>query len=693
MKRLIYYLVILLSVVTAEAQTKDSPLSLKRSIGMEGGTVFAVDKKGSELLIGSSTGIFWSTNFGIEWNVIEQSIIHFPSTQVRILAEGNYIFTRYSSVYTYNRFTKEFTTLPEIDSFVDMSGPITALFTSQNKILVGTGAGYIAEFNPSQSKWDILLDSSESNTRIVKGIVHSNTLYYAAVGKEIMKSADGKTWSNTQFSTNTHNDSFINSITVFENTPVVSTVDDVFRSTNNGDTWFSVKGDISESDIVMDLQSNGNELVAVLLFGQIMRFKKSETKWELVDFPERFGYVNTVYYDNDGMYVGVEDQGIYHSANGRNGFATMNKGFGEVSVNSFVNFGNTLYAATSNGIYASANKGVTWYIAGKQGTRIHDVAVHKGTLLTAGADGIYRYDPQTGGWISSGLQSKWCNSFFEINDKLLVTTGHHTGFQQAYIYESTDGGAGWNDITNGDLKEESVSSIRRLDTNSTTIFAATDVGLYKRALNGGEWSKVPVGNFLLQINDFAVHKKTIVVAMAQNVIIASTDDGVSWIAYSSGMPIGMGIGNINGVKEIDGVLYALTDVGIFTRKENDEDWAKVNDSFGAITISKIGENTLVGSKHGALYQDKSTTGISDYDSENTLLVYPNPANTLITVQSNEVGRTPEFYITDLVGKTLIVSSTTENKQNNTSFYDISSLPNGNYILRSGNKSKLLSVVK
>ena len=643
---------------------------------MEGGTVFAIDKRGSELLIGSSTGIFWSTNFGIEWNVIENSITDEPSTQVRILTEGNYIFSRYSSVYTYNRFTKEFTTLPELDSSVDQSAPITALHTSHNKILVGTGAGYIAEYNPSQNKWDIMLDSSESQTRIVRGIVHSGTTYYAAVGKEIMKSTDAKTWTNTQFVTNSHNNNFINSITIFENTPVVSTVDNVFRSTDNGDTWFSIKEGISESDIVMDLQSDGHNLVAVLLFGDMMRFKKSETKWELVDFPKQFGYVNAVYDDNDGMYVGVEDQGIFHSANGRNGFAGMNKGFGEVSVHSFVNFGNTIYAATSNGIYASANKGATWYIAGKQGTRFHDGIVHKGVLLMVGADGIYRYEAQSGGWVSSGLQNKWCNSLFEINGKLLVTTGHHTGFQQAYIYESTDGGAEWNDITNGDLKEESVSSIVRLDTNSTTLFAATDVGLFKRPLSGGNWTKVQISNFLVQINDFAVRNKTIVIAIVQNVFIASTDEGASWIAYSSGMPIGLGIGNINGIKEIDGVLYALTDIGIFTRKENDEDWSKINDSFGTITINQHNEYTLVGSKHGALYQDKNTTGIRDNEVENSLFVYPNPASTLITIHTNEISRTRNLYITDLLGKPLLTFSDTGNEQYNMSFYDVSSLPTG-----------------
>lgn len=693
MRHQVLFIIMFLTLGTMSAQTKSSQLSLKKAPTMEGGTVYTIDKRNSELLLGSSTGVYWTTDYGINWNIIKETAADIPSNHVRIISEGNYVFTRDNSIYAYNRFTKTFVELAGLDTLIEIDAAITALCTAGERLLIGTGAGYIAEFNVLEKEWFIRTDSSGSVFRIVKGIVRSDSMYYAAVGKDIIKSEDGVTWIGTSFAEATNNDSFINSITVFENTPIVSTVNGVFRSTDNGNTWFSINGDLSESDIVMDVHSTGNNLVAIMIAGNILRFKKNDLQWEQVDFPEQFGYVQSVYDDNDGMYVGGYDQGIFHSANGRNGFAPMNRGFDEVSVNAFINFGSTLYAATNNGIYASSNNGENWYMSGKQGTRFQDCIVHKGTLLMASSDGIYRYEAQSGGWVFSGLPDTWCNSFLELDGKLLIATGNRMAFHQAKIYESTDGGAGWSDITTGDLAEESLTAIVRLDTSSTTIFAGTDFGLFRKPITGGEWTKVQIGNFLAQIVDFAIYKETIVAAIIQKVLIASTDNGFSWIAYNNGIPLGGDVGNINGVKEMNGTLYTLTDIGIYARTTDEDIWSKISDNFGTISIYNSGNNVVVGTKHAAYYDNKVSTGVDEMKEDNSIAVYPNPAKDLLTLQFNESQQLTDIRISDLLGRTVLSSHIMEIKQGNTISYDVSTLSAGQYIVHVGNRSMLFSVVK
>lgn len=693
MKHSILFLAFLLTVSVVNAQTKNTPLFLKKSSGIEGGTVNAIDKRNTELLIGTKSGVYWSTDFGINWNIIQETIIDVPCSQVRIISEGNYVFAQDKSLYTYNRPTKTFTKVSELDSLFELEAAITTICSSEGHLHIGTWGGYIADYDIAEKKWTVVLDSSSSQMRIINGIVKTNTMYYAAVGKRVLKSVDGKTWSNTAFGGNTPNESFINSITIYENTPVLSCAEGVFRSTDNGETWFKMTDGLSTSDLVIKVQSDGKDLAAILVFGEIVRFDKKENKWLATDFPVQFGSAKSVYYDIDGMYVGGEYQGIFHSANGRNSFAPMNRGLEEVSVHAFTTFGTLLYAATSNGIYASTNNGIQWYPSGKQGTYFQDCIVHKGVLLMAGSDGIYRYEAQSGGWVFSGLPNTWCNSFMELNGKLLVSTGNHYDFHHAKIYESSDGGAGWADITNGDLNDESTAAIVRLDTNSTTLFAATDFGLFKRPIEGGNWSKVNIGNFLAQIVDFAVYDNLIVASIIQNVLVASTDNGASWIAYSNGIPLGGAIGNINGVKEINGTFYTLTDIGIYARKEDEDIWTKINDNFGTISFNNFGNYILVGSKHGVLYQDKTNTGIDDNSDNLTLTVYPNPAKDYINLQYNNSEQLADIHITDLLGRTVLLSQGIPVEQGNTISYDVSTLSVGQYLIQIGNRSVLFSVVK
>lgn len=143
------------------AQTQ---LTLTSSVGIEGGNVYSIDKKGSEIIVGTQSGVFWSTDYGIQWNSIPQSVSIIPFTKVQITDPGVYVCVSDRNIYIYKRADNSFTPLPSLLDVVEKDGNITALYATPTMIMAGTSAGYLLNYGIAQQRWTIVLDSSNSQS-------------------------------------------------------------------------------------------------------------------------------------------------------------------------------------------------------------------------------------------------------------------------------------------------------------------------------------------------------------------------------------------------------------------------------------------------------------------------------------------------------------------------------------------------
>ena len=81
----------------------------------------------------------------------------------------------------------------------------------------------------------------------------------------------------------------------------------------------------------------------------------------------------------------------------------------------------------------------------------------------------------------------------------------------------------------------------------------------------------------------------------------------------------------------------------------------------------------------------NTVGIEDLELKNTFILYPNPANAKIILNTNEIQALGEVLITDMTGKIVKQFET----QKSTTEIDISNLENGIYFVKAGSASQKL----
>ena len=174
------------------------------------------------------------------------------------------------------------------------------------------------------------------------------------------------------------------------------------------------------------------------------------------------------------------------------------------------------YAAGINGIFGSADRGVTWQFLPASG-------------LTQKISAV-AFDPSVPATLFAG-------SFGEV-------------FNVPYIggvYKSTDAGTTWSFSTNGLQLSGFVTAIVVDPSTSDTVYAASyGDGIFKSTDGGNAWSKTtgPDGALVLLIDPHApmtlyagTGSYAVVGSVGQpGTVLKSTDGGMSWQASAAGLP-------------------------------------------------------------------------------------------------------------------------------------------------------------
>ncbi len=660
------------------AQTQ---LTLTSSVGIEGGNVYSIDKKGSEIIVGTQSGVFWSTDYGIQWNSIPQSVSIIPFTKVQITDPGVYVCVSDRNIYIYKRADNTFTPLPSLLDVVEKDGNITALYATPTMIMAGTSAGYLLNYGIAQQRWTIVLDSSNSQShQSVTDIIRAGSKFYVSIGQELMR-WNGNAWLKVTPTLNESEYMFVQDICEYGNHVIAATTQGIIRSTDEGITWQKFNQNLSEETIAIRLAGGGDYLAIQTLSDGIKLYDTTRNEWIDTDINNDYDEgILSLHRSQDGLYVGLQTQGIIHSANGRNSFAPMNQGLHDVSVHGLAIFGSTLYAATSNGIFTSTNNGTDWFGPTMKGIAFNDAVVHNNTIFMASEKGIFRYNSPSNTWDTAGFNGVRCQSFTQQGNTLYVTTADLFPHEhnKSGIFFTNDGGVTWQNITHNLLTIENISEVVRVTQAGQTLFAGTNAGLFRKNTQDTQWQKIYIGNFLAVISDMVIDEGTIVLTLNQGSVIRSTDNGITWNDWREGLENETTYVIMNGISIRDGLYYLYTNVGIFTRMASSSQWQKISDIFGALWLSYTDNRIFVGTQKGLYYQNIVTSDIDEDNQENNaVMIYPNPASGTMTINSEESEILSIEYFT-VEGQSImsvpapILSPTP---------IDISSLPTGTYIAR------------
>jgi hypothetical protein len=188
-----------------------------------------------------------------------------------------------------------------------------------------------------------------------------------------------------------------------------------------------------------------------------------------------------------------------------------------------------VYTCTSQGVFRSADNGLTW-IARSNGltslltSGIMQVQSH---LFVVGPVGVFRSDNQGDTWTAAGLAGIDVRCITAIGSTMFVGTLNQG------IQKSTDWGATWT-ASNGGL---SSTSFRAIEAKGTTLFAGGQIGtgVFRSTDLGASWTLLGGGLPSGSYRGFATDGRIIVAGSFSAGVFYSVDNGNRWTAINAGL--------------------------------------------------------------------------------------------------------------------------------------------------------------
>jgi photosystem II stability/assembly factor-like uncharacterized protein len=261
-----------------------------------------------------------------------------------------------------------------------------------------------------------------------------------------------------------------------------------------------------------------------------------------------------------------------------------------------------LYAATSNGVYRSTDRGASFSAYSQpRANPVYSVALdpqNSGTVLAAAAYGGLQKSTNAGmSWFAagSGLDAGGTPVALAIDptNPSMVYAGSlvfylECGFgTKLGIFQSTDGGASWTDSQAG---IGCVSDIVIDPRNTSTVYAGSwySGGVYKSTDGGTSWSAMGSGLpgtlFGSYVTALAIDPQTGTLFAGSNGIFKSTDGGAHWVGVNTGIPASLvaGFQNVAALAvdtQAPGTVYAAGSGGLWKSIDGGAHW------FNALSVN------------------------------------------------------------------------------------------------------------
>ena len=389
--------------------------------------IHEIDIKDSVIVLGSSTGVYLSTNWGINF--------------INIGLVGDFNF----------------------DVSIHKTAPNVELFCS-------TFSGFQL-YSSSTSSWNIVSNPLLNNQFIMGISSNGDNVYLGAFSNSpIIKSVDGGiNWNITSSSPIVTE---LNDIYIDPTNPnrILSCLlgtynigggynkECIYETTNGGGTWLR-KGPNAHGLCLAVNPLNSNQLFLGTFSQGLFKTDNSfSTYTNLINGNMLIGDIAVSQSDTNVIIISEADLdswqvSIKRSTDGGSNFSNVATLLANrVLFNS--NNNDTVYAATNNGVYLSIDNGVTWNSWQLAGSNILSLAYNSNILYAGTDDGIlYKIENSIATDISGNWQTPIeLKSIFTMNNELFVGLNgaekDTTNNLHGSIWQTSDNGNNWANITN-----------------------------------------------------------------------------------------------------------------------------------------------------------------------------------------------------------------------------------------------------
>jgi photosystem II stability/assembly factor-like uncharacterized protein len=330
----------------------------------------------------------------------------------------------------------------------------------------------------------------------------------------------------------------------------------VYRSTDNGQSWTPVNNGLPVSLVCHDMTASGTSIIA-----NVENLDAGTTR---------------LYRSTDNGDNWTEDP--------------INRGISALAVK-----GTSFFAGDRDaGVLRSDDDGDTWTRVAAAGGVILDFAVSGEDLYSAvsfnyGGGGVYRSTDNGDNWteVSTGLPDGEPIEAVEVNG-----TNLFAGTRERGVHHSTDNGGHWTAVNTG--LEGNQQHIRAMAVNGANVFAGTVVDICRSTDNGATWASQPTALATTDVRALAMIGTSLFAATYDRGVCRSDDGGENWIDLT--------YFNKYQALAVDGDnLYAGGVNGLYRTDDKGESWDKMSVDGDVRALAKMDGRMFVGFEDGRLY--------------------------------------------------------------------------------------------
>jgi len=608
-----------------------------KTAGPYGGKVNCMAEGSGRIFIGSASGIYTSTDFGLSWIFtnygFDNSKDYYDIKDINVNGVNVFTVTSddiYFSSNNGNSWNKITPTVFPI-SFTSITSRISG---SDIYVFAGTSNGVYRTSNYGSSwtqQTNGLWDQS------VKRIFYYNNVIFVAtpIGGVFRSTDNGDSWTSANVGLT---DSSVITFYGFGQLIFASTRTGIYRSTNNGLTWGLLN---NSPTYVADLYYDGNYLIAAHN-DQINYSTDYGATWPITKYLKiSTNYINTdikgiTKNGSDLIVVTDSRAGIYKSTNNGDNWFPSNYYLNANTINCFGIVSSTLFCGTNNGLFKTADNGIFWSssIPDSNGPEIFAFLNAGSNLFLGTHRGVYKSTDNGITWNATSF-TNWTNALLFSGSYIFA--GTYQG-----IFRSSNYGLTWDSVNTG-LKYLHVTTL--LEKSPYILAGTENGGIYRSSNYGLYWDSAYTQPTNKDVLSLAKLNNILLAGCRSNnwgwkVIYRSVDDGLSWtpiqladIVYNPPSVLGFAISG--------STIFAATGKGVYVSKDGGFNWYQANDGLWTKLASAIivkDTNLFLGTYDNGVWRC-SLPQILDVESleiypESYLLYqnYPNPFNPSTTIK-------------------------------------------------------------
>jgi len=443
-------------------------------------------------------------------------------------------------------------------------------------------------------------------------VVADTNIYVGTEGGGVFRSKDKKvtTWKavNTGLAS-----AKITSLAVLGTVVYAATSDSgIFISNNLGENWTKINNGLSNLD-VLSLYASGSTLFAGTAGGGVFISSDNGSNWNSSNTGLTNLTTTVITGSGNTIVVGTKDGGVFISTDNGSSWSEANTNLVDLHINALWIMNNTVYCATTQGVYASDITTINWTDAntGLSQNQVYTLYQIGSDLYAGTEDGIYTSPSNSIAWtaLGDGLPKDTVKAICSFGSYLYAGTKNNGIFKSAT--SSLPDSASWAAFNLGlnNLKTYAIYASGNL------IIAATNRGIYvSRDLAANYYLFNHGLTDSLNVTSLVVSGTTLFAGTKFGGAFMSADTGRTWSSCNSGLPY-LSVSNLISTTSF---IFASCDNGkVYVSPLTSINWVSTTGLPVGITITSFatdGSSVFVGTNGNGVFKSDNGTSWEDFNT-------------------------------------------------------------------------------